>query len=257
MTPIEGVDRSFKREDLEKGGFLPRIADVEAFPGQGLTIREEPPRIRIRFHGRVVGSNRKRTSGSNRIGPLPVEIDPTEDVSNGPRPSRKPHRGERMDATQDSGLRILLVEDNEAILKALGSLLKIIGHSVIEAGGLSEAVSLFEVRAFDLLISDINLGNGSGLELIRHVRRTSEVPAIAMSGQPDMSGPSLASGFSVFLEKPVSKLCLQRTIRLVVSKSPVPELGSEALLRIPESNCPISDPGFQIAKDCPEIIRDR
>jgi CheY-like chemotaxis protein len=134
-----------------------------------------------------------------------------------------------MDATQDSGLRILLVEDDEALLEAFGSLLKVIGHSVIEAREVSEALSLFESRTIDLLISDINLRNGSGLELIRQVRQTSEIPAIAMSGEPDMSGPSLAGGFSAFLAKPVSKLCLQQTIGLVVSERPVPELGSEAL----------------------------
>src|SRR4051812_45281168 len=98
-----------------------------------------------------------------------------------------PNRGGAMDANPDHGLRILLVEDNEAILEAIGRLLEFIGHSVIEARGVPEALSHFEFQAVDLLISDINLGSESGLDLIRQIRQTSEIPAIAMSGESDMS----------------------------------------------------------------------
>jgi CheY-like chemotaxis protein len=125
-----------------------------------------------------------------------------------------------MDATKHSGLRILLVEDNETILKALACLLRVIGHSVTEARSVCEALSLFRCQTVDLLISDINLGNGSGLELIRRIRQSSEIPAIAISGQSDMSEPCLASGFTAFLGKPISSLCLQQTIRLVAAAGP-------------------------------------
>jgi two-component system, NarL family, capsular synthesis sensor histidine kinase RcsC len=132
-----------------------------------------------------------------------------------------------MNATQGSGLRILLVEDNEAILRSLGSLLRMIGHSVSEATNVREALSLFQCQVVDLLISDINLGSESGLELIRRIRQTSEMPAIAMSAQSELSETSLASGFSAFLDKPFSRQYLQQTIRQVSSGSPVAELGSE------------------------------
>jgi CheY-like chemotaxis protein len=154
------------------------------------------------------------------------ELGLAEGGSNVPTRHRKSHRGKGMDANQDSGLRILLVEDNEAILTSLGDLLKFMGHSVIEARGVPEALSHYQCQPIDLLISDINLGNGSGLDLIRHIRQTCEIPAIAMSAQSDLSVASLAAGFSVFLDKPFSKSSLEATIRLVVSNHPIPELGS-------------------------------
>jgi CheY-like chemotaxis protein len=132
-----------------------------------------------------------------------------------------------MDATQGSGLRILLVEDNEAILKSLGSLLRMIGHSVSEAKNVREALSLFHGQVVDLLISDINLGSESGLDLIRRIRQTSEMPAIAMSAQSELSETSLASGFSAFLDKPVSRHFLQQTICRLSSGSLVSGVRSE------------------------------
>ena len=132
-----------------------------------------------------------------------------------------------MDAIQGSGLRILLVEDNEAILRSLGSLLRMIGHSVSEATNVREALSLFHCQVVDLLISDINLGGDSGLELIRRIRQTSEMPAIAMSAQSELSETSLACGFSAFLDKPVSRHYLQQTICRLSTGSLVVEVGSE------------------------------
>jgi len=88
-------------------------------------------------------------------------------------------------------------------------------------------LSLFHCQIVDLLISDINLGSESGLELIRRIRQTSEMPAIAMSAQSELSVPSLAGGFSAFLDKPVSRQFLQQAIREVSSGGSVAELGSE------------------------------
>jgi two-component system response regulator HydG len=134
-----------------------------------------------------------------------------------------------MDATRDYGLRILIVDDNDSILKAMGGLLKAIGYSVTEASNVCKALSILECQPIDLLISDIDLGIESGLDLIQSLRQTSEIPAIAMSAQSDMSEPSLASGFSVFLDKPVSRQALQQTIRLVIRGESVPEPGPEPI----------------------------
>ena len=134
-----------------------------------------------------------------------------------------------MDATRDDGLRILIVDDNDSILKAMGGLLKAIGHWVAEASSVCHALSILECQPIDLLISDIDLGAESGLDLIQSLRHTSNVPAIAMSGQSDLSDLSLACGFSVFLNKPVSRQSLQQTIRLVFPDGSAPEPGPEPI----------------------------
>ena len=68
-------------------------------------------------------------------------------------------------------------------------------------GGLREAVA---VAKFDLLVSDIELPDGSGLELMRELRPKG-VRGIALSGHgsEDDSRESLAAGFVLHLAKPV------------------------------------------------------
>jgi CheY-like chemotaxis protein len=62
------------------------------------------------------------------------------------------------------------------------------------------------VERFDLLISDIGLPDGSGLEIMRHGRDAFGLKGIAFSGysSPQDVSESLAAGFSHHLAKPSS-----------------------------------------------------
>jgi DNA-binding response OmpR family regulator len=62
---------------------------------------------------------------------------------------------------------ILLVDDEEKILKALGRALRGAGHGVIETAAPGEAQRLLAERSFDLLVVDNVMPQLSGLELIR------------------------------------------------------------------------------------------
>ena len=85
-------------------------------------------------------------------------------------------------------------------------------HSAIEAA---------ERGQFDLLISDVGLPDGSGLELITRLRAKSKIPGIAISGF-GMNGDvekSIKAGFTEHLVKPVHLEELEAAIEHAMSNS--------------------------------------
>ncbi len=124
-------------------------------------------------------------------------------------------------ADQERGpLRILLVEDHADTVRIISRMLARSGHEVIWADTIAAAIEAASTP-FDLLISDLGLPDGSGLELIRHFGPT---PSIALSGfgMEDDVQKALASGFSAHLTKPIDFAKLEATIRRVTA-SPVTE----------------------------------
>ena len=92
------------------------------------------------------------------------------------RRSRRPSRTTRF--------RILLVEDNRDTLRYLATVLRGRGHDVVTAetiGAAREAVRRAE-RPFNLLLSDIELPDGTGLQLMRELGGRAGLRGIAMSG---------------------------------------------------------------------------
>jgi PAS domain S-box-containing protein len=102
--------------------------------------------------------------------------------------------------------RILLVEDDVDSRNAASRLLSSIGHDVTSVANASSAKAAARSRPFDVVISDLDLPDESGLELIRELRSLCGVPGIALSGfgsDKDRS-ESEAAGFSAHLVKPVT-----------------------------------------------------
>lgn len=64
-------------------------------------------------------------------------------------------------------LKVLLVEDNEYTSSAMAQVLEVLGHQVGVATTVAEALALARGEVFDLLVSDIGLPDGSGLEVAR------------------------------------------------------------------------------------------
>ena len=80
-------------------------------------------------------------------------------------------------------LRLLVVEDEPATLRLMARLLRGLGHTVTTAGTIAAAIEASDTSEFDLIISDIGLPDGSGLDLMRAVAaRHGPVPAIALTG---------------------------------------------------------------------------
>ena len=122
-----------------------------------------------------------------------------------------------------SPLTILLVEDNADTLNYLNKLLVLRGYHVHTATTLDSARRVAREVDFDVLISDIELPDGTGLELMWTLRGSRAVAGIALSGfgSSEDVRQSLAAGFAEHLIKPVDFRRLEQAIRKVSSGSPL------------------------------------
>jgi PAS domain S-box-containing protein len=112
-------------------------------------------------------------------------------------------------------VRILLVEDNQDTLNYLTALLKRRGHKITAASDMATALALASATDLDLLISDIELPDGTGHELMRSIRTSRSVPGIALSGfgTVDDVERSREAGFALHLTKPVDFRRLEQAIQ--------------------------------------------
>jgi len=102
-------------------------------------------------------------------------------------------------------VRLLLVEDHEDTNHSLTRMLRRRGYEVHPACDLRSALDLAATRRFDVLVSDIGLPDGSGIDLLKALRAKREVFGIALSGygmEEDIRR-SRDVGFSHHLVKPV------------------------------------------------------
>jgi signal transduction histidine kinase/ActR/RegA family two-component response regulator len=102
-------------------------------------------------------------------------------------------------------LNILLVDDHHDTCAALEKLLARRGHLVAVAHDVRSAMQAAVRNKFDLLISDIALPDGTGMDLMMRLRAIANVPGIAISGFGNNGDieRSLQAGFSEHLIKPI------------------------------------------------------
>ena len=117
------------------------------------------------------------------------------------------------------GLRILLVDDHEDTCTALEKLLVRRGHLVAATHNMRSAMEAAVRNQFDLLISDIALPDGNGMELMMQMRAISKIPGIAISGFGNNGDieKSLQAGFAEHLIKPVKLDALEAAIESAIA----------------------------------------
>lgn len=108
---------------------------------------------------------------------------------------------------QEQAKHILLVEDDDTNRKLVRIVLGD-GYRISEAASVEQALDLLQREKPDLLLLDIRLGDGSGLDVIRAVRADpafDQVPALAITAQAMKGDESrfLAAGFDAYLSKPI------------------------------------------------------
>jgi DNA-binding response OmpR family regulator len=97
------------------------------------------------------------------------------------------------------------------------------GYQVDSALNYRTALKLARGNTYDLLISDIELPDGTGLDIMRELRRWHPTPGIAVSGfgSADDVAQSLESGFALHLVKPIDVRALAAAIASVTAKHAV------------------------------------
>lgn len=122
-------------------------------------------------------------------------------------------------------LRLIYVEDNATIRQRVAEVLRANGFSVEEAATATDAQRVFSGENFDLVLLDILLPDGNGIDLLRELRhgRNAGVPVIILSAlgeEIDQRISGLDAGANDYLAKPFSTRELIARIRAVMRNIP-------------------------------------
>lgn len=157
------------------------------------------------------------SEGVGRGSTFTVQLPLTERAA--PRPGPDGSRGQHPNGgSEDTGYRILLVEDHGDTGRLLARLLRKAGHKVEYAETAGAAVAAFARNPVQLLISDLGLPDESGLDLMRRLRaRQPSLVGICLSGygMEDDRHACREAGFQEHLTKPVDMQRLHAAIRRV------------------------------------------
>ena len=133
-----------------------------------------------------------------------------------------------------SGIRILVVDDEPAILRFLKPALEANEYSMTSASSVAEAIKRIASDAPDVVVLDLGLPDGDGKDVIRQVRAWSDVPIIVLSAR-DREAEKIASldlGADDYVNKPFGVGELLARIRTAVrhrmqrqNETPVARIG--------------------------------
>lgn len=119
-----------------------------------------------------------------------------------------------------TAIRVVVVEDDAMIGGLLAEMLAGMGYDVcaIEATE-ADAVSAAARCMPDLMIVDVNLGEGSGVSAIEKIYRAGPVPHVFVSG--DVSRVRALRPASIFMQKPYRESDLARVIQQALHAAPL------------------------------------
>ena len=117
---------------------------------------------------------------------------------------------------------ILLLEDDAALGRGVAMALAGPGRTVARAASISQAGETLAGERFDLWIFDVNLPDGSGLELLRSLRRSGDrTPAILLTANDleldEVAG--LEAGADDYITKPFSLAVLRARVEAQLRRS--------------------------------------
>jgi CheY-like chemotaxis protein len=121
--------------------------------------------------------------------------------------------------------RILVADDDPAILRLVATILEKEGFEVIKATDGREAYKTLQADSdFTAAVFDVVMPHITGPELVRHMRtekRFMKIPVMMMTAEqdPKLSSDSFAAGAVVFLPKPFTTSQLQTMLRMLVAKA--------------------------------------
>ncbi len=127
--------------------------------------------------------------------------------------------------TSQTPRRILVADDDPAILRLVKTLVEKEGYTVVTAADGREAYKILQTDAnFTAAIFDVMMPHIQGPELVRYMRtekRLMRIPVMMMTAEqnPKLSSDSFAAGAVVFLPKPFTTAQLQIMLRMLISKA--------------------------------------
>ncbi len=135
----------------------------------------------------------------------------------------------------EPGVLILIVEDEKQMRRFLRATLTALNYRVLEAQTVSEALTAVTTHNPDVILLDIGLPDGDGIDFTRRVRTWSRVPIIVLSarGREEDKVAALDEGADDYLTKPFGVNELLARIRAAIRRAATASGGSpSAVLEI-------------------------
>jgi DNA-binding NtrC family response regulator len=117
-----------------------------------------------------------------------------------------------------SGKNLLVVDDDSLIRRSLGEMLRREGYTVFEAANANEALKLAATAAPSLVITDFNMPEVDGMQLLRELRaRRPELPVILVTGYGtvEQAVEAMKNGAYDYVSKPI----LDDEMKMVVKRA--------------------------------------
>ena len=116
---------------------------------------------------------------------------------------------------------ILLVEDEIKLARFIELELKYEGYTVDVANDGRDAIEMFGQKTYDLVLLDLMLPGFNGMEILRRIRKTSQVPVIMLTAKGDVSDKvsGLDSGADDYITKPFAIEEVLARMRVAFKKS--------------------------------------
>lgn len=129
------------------------------------------------------------------------------------------------DVNSKEGRRILVADDDPAILRLVATILEKENYSVVTARDGREAYKIMQADPnFTAAILDVVMPHISGPELVRFMKSDAQlarIPVMMMTAEqdPKLSSESFAAGAVVFLPKPFTTAQLQIMLQMLIGKT--------------------------------------
>jgi PAS domain S-box-containing protein len=131
---------------------------------------------------------------------------------------------DQMEIIQGGNERILLVEQDPALIEAEKELLEELGYIIEATINSADAYKMFESKPnkYDLIITDFTMPNLTGLQLIKKIRaKDSKIPVILCTGLNEIVSKEEANELKIgdFINKPIDLINLAKIIRKLIEKN--------------------------------------
>lgn len=146
--------------------------------------------------------------------------------------------------TEPTARRVLIVDDDAAVLRACSLLLDRAGFRVDAAPSAMRALELIQDNTYSVILSDILMEGMSGLDLLRAIReRDLDTPVVMMTAGPSLATAleAMAYGAHRYLLKPVAPETLIETVTRASLLSDLARLKREAFALQGQANLPVDD----------------
>ena len=116
---------------------------------------------------------------------------------------------------------IFLLEDDKILSKGISIALEKDGHHVTAAYGYVEALQKYTLKKYDLILLDINLPDGNGMNFCQKIRQTSQLPVLFLTAND--TEEDMLKGYDVgcddYISKPFSIDVLRRKVSAILKRT--------------------------------------